>query len=103
MIIEIQQVKPRRHIVALGTGLLMKLVEKLPRIQFTGTARFLVRGPRIDFPRPQCGSRRFLDPLQNVAVAFAGGELLLEGSGIDARKFQETPLAAIQQLKTPAI
>ena len=52
-------------------------------------------GPLADFQRRVFERRVFVDPGQDVPVAGTGGDLLLQGGGIDAGETEEVPVVGV--------
>src|ERR1051326_774410 len=89
VIVEVEQVEPGGDVLPVLGDLRVEFVKEGAGFGVCGHAAFLVGGPGGDVAGAGFGCRRLLDPLENFAVAFAGGELLFEGLGVDTGEFEE--------------
>lgn len=83
VIVQVEIIEPCSDVFAGFADVADPLREKLERFDVTiGTALIQPRAPLLDFPRRALEWRVLLDPCDDFAVSFAGGEFFFNVSAV---------------------
>src|SRR5204863_434353 len=90
VVVKIDEIEPGLHVFAVLGELADVLGEILERLDVAARAAASdERAPGVDFPRSALRFRLGVDPFNDFAVAFAGGQLVFQGGEIEADEILE--------------